>query len=499
MNLIEYREQNTLPEQVSVNKKNIERLSDAIDKLGYTPRGEYDATVEYGYNDVVFYNSRLYAMIKENGAIVGVLPTNTEYWQVITGDIRGQQGAQGERGQQGEQGEQGEPGETPTFYRVVDADATDVIDGYYHTLSALNFLKRPTSEDVGKRVIYYHLNTSTNKLYLVEANITSASIESTVVNTLTLRVEQITGEKGDDGADGLPALVYDGTIPFVRNGEETQLVMTPTISSIGSFNHIPALNEDFVALLKDTDTNIVYIANCEVQTKVGNNVTSIVIYNIARLTGENGTNGTNGLDALIYKRIYEISTSPDAVTPPVVLNSQYFNRTPVVGDVFQIIWKNTSTGQSYTVLLEVMSLSGKFVNNNILSYVEMTGAQGASGTTLNKYRANIDMSSSSGRSLLYRIVNNAKSISFILNGITINSSLQSNVLVGTLSAGNVIFTEITANSTALTIHKCSIWSGGSVSNEQLYTITPTGVTYSQGGGFNTSAYYIEYLNDTEIS
>lgn len=389
MNLIEYRDQNTLPEQVSVNKENIERLSDAIDKLGYTPKGEYSAETEYKYNDVVFYNSRLYAMIKENGAIVGVLPTNTEYWQVITGDIRGQQGAQGERGQQGEQGEQGEPGETPIFYRTVDADATDVIDGYYHTLSALNFLKRPTSEDVGKRVVYYHLNTSTNKVYLVEANITSASIESTVVNTITLRVVQITGEKGNDGADGLPALVYDGTIPFVRNGEETQLVMTPTITSIGSFNHIPALNEDFVALLKDTDTNIVYIANCEVQTKVGNNVTSVVISNIARLTGADGQNGTDGLDALIYKKAYEVLTSPGTTTPPVVLNKQYFNRKPVVGDAFQIIWKNTSTGQSYAVLLEVTSLSGEFVNNNILSYVETTGAQGQSGEIGHLYEHNL--------------------------------------------------------------------------------------------------------------
>ena len=112
MNLIEYREQNTLPEQVSVNKENIERLSEAIDKLGYTPRGEYDATVEYGYNNVVFYNNRLYLMIKENGAIVGVLPTNTEYWQVITGDIKGQTGATGPQGPRGLQGETGATGAT---------------------------------------------------------------------------------------------------------------------------------------------------------------------------------------------------------------------------------------------------------------------------------------------------------------------------------------------------------------------------------------------------
>lgn len=110
-NLINILGQNTLPEQVEINKQNIAILADEVEKLGYQPKGVYDAETEYNHNDVVFYDNKLY-VVTSDAAIVGVLPTNTTYWQQVTGDIRGQQGAQGAQGPAGPQGPQGETGAT---------------------------------------------------------------------------------------------------------------------------------------------------------------------------------------------------------------------------------------------------------------------------------------------------------------------------------------------------------------------------------------------------
>ena len=40
-----------------------EILAEEVEKLGYTPKGEYNSSAEYVYGDVVFYNYKLYAMI----------------------------------------------------------------------------------------------------------------------------------------------------------------------------------------------------------------------------------------------------------------------------------------------------------------------------------------------------------------------------------------------------------------------------------------------------
>lgn len=75
-------------------------------------KGEYNSTTNYEKLDIVSYNGSSYACLKES---VGVLPTDTNYWQLVAekGEqgIQGIQGIQGERGLQGEQGVQGIAGE----------------------------------------------------------------------------------------------------------------------------------------------------------------------------------------------------------------------------------------------------------------------------------------------------------------------------------------------------------------------------------------------------
>lgn len=68
-------------------------------------KGEYEPTTNYEKLDIVSYNGSSYACLKES---VGVLPTDTNYWQLVA--KKGEQGLQGEKGEQGERGLQGEQG-----------------------------------------------------------------------------------------------------------------------------------------------------------------------------------------------------------------------------------------------------------------------------------------------------------------------------------------------------------------------------------------------------
>ena len=93
-------------------------------------KGEYEPTTNYEKLDIVSYNGSSYACLKES---VGVLPTDTNYWQLVAekGEqgIQGIQGIQGERGLQGEQGIQGVAGENGKD-GVDGKDGANGQDGY---------------------------------------------------------------------------------------------------------------------------------------------------------------------------------------------------------------------------------------------------------------------------------------------------------------------------------------------------------------------------------
>ena len=50
---------------------------------GIVPRGAYDPATDYAVGDLVTYNGSSYVMYLD--AVAGTLPTNTTYWQVVSG------------------------------------------------------------------------------------------------------------------------------------------------------------------------------------------------------------------------------------------------------------------------------------------------------------------------------------------------------------------------------------------------------------------------------
>lgn len=349
MRLFTIYNEDTLPEQVTKNKLNIELLSAEIEKLGYTPKGEYSDVAEYEYNDVVFYDYKLYSMIKEDGTVVGVLPTNTEYWQVITGNIKGQTGAQGDTGPQGPAGQNGSNGadgengvDALVFKRVYQRNGEPSTSGIIYSASP-SYFSREVQQ--GDSFVLVYLDTATNISYLCVCHVTSTTGILFAIDDVT-RVTGFKGEDGTDGANGKEALVIDRAIDFVRGIGSQQLINVQILPS--NFNREAELNDDFVAILHDTTTNIDYVAQCEIQTMNETVVTSIVAIDIYRITGAQGPAGSS-------TPIYRHS----------ILLSSHSNSTKVIEATFDIIDAESSHSANITAIANILNNLGYNSSNKL--------------------------------------------------------------------------------------------------------------------------------------
>ena len=399
MNLIEYREQNTLPEQVSVNKENIELLSDAIDKLGYTPRGEYDATVEYNYNDVVFYDYKLYAMIKEDGVVVGVLPTNTEYWQAVTGNIRGQQGAQGAQGQPGADGTDGADGadgaDTLWYKNNILVSTleqfTALLNEASHSFSTAYFNRTPK---VGDNFMVFVYLSSARETYWLQYQVSAVSGGSTTA-VYQNSYAKLTGAQGEKGDTGEMALVYGQVYHKSQTLVENQdIVLSDLNLIVADFNRAPKADDQFVLLYFDTYAQKLYIGYAEVEgiNSSTGAVTTVLYRDMHIVTGAdgqngtNGTDGTDGVDALVCSEIYGFGSYP-TVGQTIYLTNTSLNREALVNDNCIVIGATTS--KSMICMVKVLSIDNTYTRVQITAVVETTGASGQ-GSGLTKTTYNYD-------------------------------------------------------------------------------------------------------------
>lgn len=130
--------------------------------------------------------------------------------------------------------------------------------------------------------------------------------------------------------------------------------------------------------------------------------------------GEDGANGENGLDALTYKSIYVTTSVPSTVISFPTMASN-FNRTPVVGDVFNVVFRGSGSvlNRSWIGTYKVTSL-GIGVANCSGSVVETTGQQGEAGTGTKVYIHNITIGTTiSNRCCFQLLINDGTPITSI--------------------------------------------------------------------------------------
>lgn len=131
------------------------------------------------------------------------------------------------------------------------------------------------------------------------------------------------------------------------------------------------------------------------------------------------------------------------------------------------------------------------------------GESSSGGTTLNQYITSVDTRVSSNRDTLYRILKNAKKISYIRNSYTaapVSFALNTNNQAYVFLSWFYILADSGLNNCVLSYNTTSSTLGGSSS--KIATTTSSGTTITVSTEFSTSAlhnFVVTYENDTEIT
>lgn len=174
-------------------------------------KGTYSNSATYVRNDLVNYNGNAYVCIVASST--GVLPTNTDNWQLFVS-----QGAKGDKGDTGATGAQGPKGETGlpalVYSQRREWTTTPTVNATI-TFPTNSFNRTPVVGDVLR---FPFLNTSTNKCYDCNSVCTAISgSNATFQYKSVVDITGIQGPKGDTGAQGPAGVSEDVAINHVSN------------------------------------------------------------------------------------------------------------------------------------------------------------------------------------------------------------------------------------------------------------------------------------------
>ena len=192
--------------------------------------------------------------------------------------------------------------------------------------------------------------------------------------------------------------------------------------------------------------------------------------------GDNGTNGTNGkdgLDSLTYNSIYVTTSVPSTVISFPTMASN-FNRPPVVGDVFNIVFRGAGSvlNRSWVGTYKVISL-GIGVANCSGSVVETTGEKGPAGQP-----------GEAGQGLVKRYMHSISYYEEGLLNVKFNIFLSDDHLYGTIDEFANFFTENHYDNADTSYPATGFYENEGV----IYNVW--GIYYSLDG-----VYYVQYGNN----
>lgn len=174
-------------------------------------KGTYSNSATYVRNDLVNYNGNAYVCIVASST--GVLPTNTDNWQLFVS-----QGAKGDKGDTGATGAQGPKGATGlpalVYSQCREWTTTPTVNATI-TFPTNSFNRTPVVGDVLR---FPFLNTSTNKCYDCNSVCTAISgSNATFQYKSVVDITGIQGPKGDTGAQGPAGVSEDVAINHFSN------------------------------------------------------------------------------------------------------------------------------------------------------------------------------------------------------------------------------------------------------------------------------------------
>ena len=148
-----------------------------------------------------------------------------------------------------------------------------------------------------------------------------------------------------------------------------------------SFNRTPIAGDTYNVLLTQRDENDAEIASYFCQLKITQVVGGAFVSEIINFTKTTGKDGATGLPALTYGGIVRTDTMPQVghTFSWAPMFSSDFNRTPVAGDVMNVLVNYNSNSNSYMCSVEVSEYSFPTLKG---TYINTTQATGMLGDTI---------------------------------------------------------------------------------------------------------------------
>ena len=325
-------------------------------------KGTYSNSATYVRNDLVNYNGNAYVCIVASST--GVLPTNTDNWQLFVS-----QGAKGDKGDTGATGAQGSKGETGlpalVYSQRHEWTTTPTVNATI-TFPTNSFNRTPVVGDVLR---FPFLNTTTNKCYDCNSVCTTISgSNATFKYKSVVDITGIQGPKGDTGAQG-PA----GVSEDVAFNHYCTSTFSIGLKPVASASFMVAENTVFPKEVgvKSGDTIFAHWLNTI------DNSTYIVIGSVSGVNAGTvncsvvkafeTTPSTHGIGInFVYKgRFDNLSTPSVTQTFTVNLDNVYPDRSNMkVGDRVFIHWKSSITFVEFIVIAEVTAINS---SNNMVT------------------------------------------------------------------------------------------------------------------------------------
>lgn len=337
----------------------------------------------------------------------------------------GRTGATGAQGPQGEQGPRGLTGATGATGAKGDPGDPFTLIG---TVATTAQLPDPTTVI---RSAAYRVGPDANgnyALYVIEG-------EDTLLWTNYGDIK--VGPAGPKGDAGLSPLVWEGGVFYTRNN--VTLGATINMGPISSFNRTPVAGDTYNALVTQQDNNDTEVASYFCQLKFTQAVGGAFTSEITNLTKATGKDGTNGLSALTYGSIITVQTKPqvghDFSWAPMFASN--FNRTPVVGDVLNVLVNYQSNSDSYMCTVKVTEYTSPTLKG---TYVNVTQATGKVGDKVNLgENQSLTIHDSVG------ITSPADYVKFADHNLTLDGSGNTNIAIGAKTEDTYVYDTLGEN------------------------------------------------------
>ena len=394
---------------------------------------------------------------------------------------QGPQGPQGPQGIQGPQGPQGAKGDAGEPFKIAGK------------LTSTSLLPDPSTVD--RNTAYLIPDASepgTYDMYVITGTDTlmwdNAGHVQSIEGPQGPQGEQgPTGAQGAKGDDGLDYLSYtgfkrDAVEPYEHNDTFTLSAFsrTPVVGDIFFRRHI-VTNSD------NTEIVSAYMEQCEV-ISVATNVTAKIL-NWAYILGPSGPQGEAGNAMYIYYGLLDASVVDVQVSQITIPTGRTLQAEDILISSYE---------SSIGAMAQVVAIADGVATVDFIGQISAGG-----GTTLNKYTTTLDTSVSSNRDTLYRILKNAKKISYIRN---YNASSPVSFALNT-DGGDYVYLSWSFQTSNAGFNNCHFYYNFNSSflannSSSIVTITSSGYTIAENKNFsNTSLhkFIVAYENDKEIT